>query len=192
MGEPLSIWDRGSWDMPGGTVRVDEELCASLSRKCPGLISDAQAHLREHCLEVQVPFLQHRRHSLRIAPVVVGTSRLETLRLLGEAVAATIQEARSPVLVVVSSDMTHFESAEVAAAKDRMALERMELLDAEGLHRVVREESISMCGFAPAVAGMVAARELGATSGRLVLYSHSGEVSGDTKELVGYAGMVFT
>jgi AmmeMemoRadiSam system protein B len=150
------------------------------------------AHLREHSLEVHLPFLRARRQQFRIAPIVVGTSRLEDLRPLGLGMAQAIRESEERVLVVISSDMNHYESASVAAAKDRLALEKMRLLDPEGLHQVVREADISMCGYAPAVAGLFAARELGAVSGRLILYSHSGEVSGDNESVVAYAGMVFS
>ncbi len=191
-GAPLSIWDRGEWQMPGGSVKVDEELCDSLKNHCPLLASDRDAHLSEHCLEVQVPFLQARNRSCRVVPVVVGTGSLAHLRSLGEAVARTVREAGEPVLIVISSDMTHYEPAADAARKDRIALERMEALDAEGLRRVVLEEGISMCGYAPAVAGLYAASELGARSGRMVLYGHSGEVSGDCEAVVGYAGMTFS
>jgi len=192
LGEALSIWDGGGWRLPGGVVEVDEDLCGRLKQQCPLLVSDQQAHLREHCLEVQIPFLQGRVDPLRIVPVVIGTSRLEDLRNLGLAVARAVQETGEEVLIVISSDMTHYEPAEVAASKDRIALDRLERLDAEGLHRTVRTEKITMCGFAPSVVGLIAARELGAQSGRLVLYAHSGEVTGDYDNVVGYAGMVFS
>lgn len=191
-GAPLSLWDGGGWEMPGGVAEVDGDLCSSLRRHCPRLSPDRTAHLREHCLEVQIPFLHARRARARIAPIIVGTSRLEDLRELGLGLAGAVRESREAVLIVVSSDMTHYEPAAVAAVKDRKALERMERLDAEGLHRVVGEEDISMCGSAPAVAGLIAARELGARAGKVILYSHSGEVSGDNDAVVGYAGMVFS
>ena len=191
-GAPLSIWDRGEWQMPGGTVPVDTALCDGLKRHCVALISDFEAHRREHSLEVQIPFLQRRCGALRFAPIVVGTSGLEELRTLGQGIASAVRESGEDILIVISSDMTHYEPAEEAARKDRLALERMESMDPEGLHRVVREKAISMCGFAPAVAALFAARDLGAHSGRLVAYAHSGEVSGDYLEVVGYAGMIFS
>lgn len=192
LGAPLSLWDQGSWAMPGGVTEVDEEFCGILRRNCPVLLSDRAAHLREHCLEVQLPFLRARHPDFRIAPIVVGTSRLDDLRELGRGVAASVAESPEPVLIVISSDMTHYEPAAEAAAKDRLAVRQLEGLDPEGLHRTVRQVGISMCGYAPAVAGLFAARDLGARSGRLVLYAHSGEVSGDNDAVVGYAGMVFS
>ena len=192
LGAALSLWDHGKWETPGGVTEVDEDFCACLRRHCPRLSSDRAAHLREHSLEVQIPFLRARRERFRIAPIVVGTSRLEDLRALGLGMARAIRESPGGALIVVSSDMTHYEPADVAAAKDRLALDRMERLDPDGLHRVVREMNISMCGYAPAVAALFAARDLGAVSGRLILYSHSGETSGDNESVVGYAGMVFS
>jgi MEMO1 family protein len=192
LGASLSVWDGGDWEMPGGVIKVDSELCASLRKQCPLLTPDRAAHFREHSLEVHLPFLKARQQQVRIAPVVVGTSRLEDLLRLGKAMAESIRRSPGPVLIVISSDMTHYESAAAAARKDRLALEEMKRVDPEGLHRVVRESGISMCGYAPAVAALFAARELGALSGTLILYSHSGEVSGDCDSVVGYAGMVFS
>ena len=192
LGPPLSVWEGGEWAMPGGAVPVEEELRAALRRQYPDLAPDRAAHLREHCLEVQIPFLRARNPRVAVVPVVIGTSRLEVLRGLGEAVARAIRAAGRPVLIVVSSDMTHYEPAEAARRRDALALEAMERLDPEALHRVVREQGITMCGAGPAVAGLFAARELGATTGRVIRYGHSGEVTGDHGSVVGYAGMVFS
>jgi hypothetical protein len=87
--------------------------------------------------------------------------------------------------------MTHYESARNAHRKDTLAVERMEALDPEGLAAVVRRESISMCGWAPAVAVMQACMKLGATRGQLVRYATSGDVTGDQSSVVGYAGVAF-
>ena len=94
-------------------------------------------------------------------------------------------------MIVISSDMSHYVPIEEAHARDALAISRMENLDAEGLHAVVEREDISMCGYCPAVAGIRAARALGAVSGRLVAYTSSGDRTGDFSEVVAYAGMVF-
>jgi hypothetical protein len=192
LGVPLSVWSRGSWIFPGGTVGVDEGICQAILDSCPAAAPDREAHRKEHCLEVQLPFLLRRSPDVRIAPVVVGTSRLETLEVLGGAVARAVEGSREPVLIVISSDMTHYEPAAVAARKDRAALREMETLDVAAFRETVLREEISMCGFAPAIAGLLACRRLRASSGRLVAYAHSGLVTGDDREVVGYAGMVFS
>ncbi len=156
----------------------------------PAIREDARAHEREHSLEVQIPFLQHLVGEFRFVPVCVMTHDREELLTLGEAIADTVRHCSDPVLLVISSDMTHYEPAETAREKDMRAVARIEAMDPEGLHETVLAEKITMCGVAPAVAGLTAARRLGATRGRLVAYASSGDVTGDMDEVVGYAGMV--
>jgi MEMO1 family protein len=192
MGPPLSLWDRGAWEFPGGRVPVEEDIGGRLKEECPELIPDPSAHRYEHSLEVQVPFLAARRPSVRIVPVVVGTTRKEPLEMLGRALASVIRGSKEEVLMVISSDMTHYEPAREAERKDLLAIGAMEAIDGESLQRVVKREGISMCGYAPAMAGLAAARNLGARKGRLVRYAHSGQVSGDDDSVVGYAGMIFS
>ena len=91
---------------------------------------------------------------------------------------------------MASSDMSHYVSAEEAKRKDRLAIDRILQLDARGLYSTVRDEGISMCGFAPAVAMLTACKALGASRAELVKYATSGEVSGDYDQVVGYAGVV--
>lgn len=190
-GVPFALYDSGEWQTPLGPVPVDGELARALMRLCPVLEVDSEAHRREHSLEVQLPFLQARLPDLRIVPICVGSPRLEELRALGAAVAALAKSHPEHFAVVISSDMTHYEPREVAERQDRKAIATLERVDAEGLHRVVTHERISMCGVYPAVAALEACRGLGVRSGRLVGYSTSGDVTGDYSDVVAYAGMHF-
>ncbi len=191
LGEPLAIMGRGSWRTPLGDAAIDEALAAALTRALPELADDESAHRFEHSLEVQLPFVQRQQPGARFVPVCVGTADLGLLLRLGDALATAVAAAGEPVLLVASSDMTHYESAPDARRKDTLAVERMETLDPAGLAAVVRRESISMCGWAPAVAVMQACKKLGATRGRLVRYATSGDVTGDNSSVVGYAGVAF-
>jgi predicted class III extradiol MEMO1 family dioxygenase len=126
--------------------------------------------------------------------MIVGSSPMPEARCATTDAGATEphgQRRRDQILVVISSDMSHYIPFEEARELDAMAIERMEELDAEGLHSVVEREEISMCGAMPAVAGLRAARALGASRGRLVAYTSSGDRTGDYREVVAYAGMVF-
>ena len=152
--------------------------------------ANTAAHAREHSLEVQIPFLQAAAGKFQFSAICVGTADFHALADLGHALARAIRSCGEPVLIVVSSDMNHYESAEVNKRKDDLAIEQMSALNAEGLHRVVIEKDIGMCGFAPAVAALVACRDMGAHQGRLVRYAHSGEVTGDSDRVVSYAGML--
>ena len=151
---------------------------------------DEAAHRAEHSLEVQIPFLQVTMGSFVFAPIVVGTGSLSDLVALGSGMAAAIRSIGEPVGIVMSSDMTHYEPAEQARVKDFKAIERMEALDDQGLYSVVRNEEISMCGFAVVTAGLHALKELGAKTASLVAYANSGDILGDSREVVGYAGLI--
>jgi len=189
-GLPLSLAPDGKWRTPLGTVEVDHDLNERLQKECPDLRQDRSAHVREHSLEVQLPFLQVLAPGFLFSGICVGTADYSALEALGHALARVIRSVEDPVLMVCSSDMNHYESAEIASRKDRMAIEKIQQVDARGLYRVVIEEDISMCGFAPAVSALTACRDLGASAGHLIRYANSGDVSGDYEKVVGYAGLV--
>jgi len=93
------------------------------------------------------------------------------------------------VLIIASSDMNHYEDDATTRVKDGKAIERILALNARGLHETILNESISMCGFGPAVAMLTAANKLGAQKSELVQYATSGDTSGDREKVVGYAGI---
>jgi AmmeMemoRadiSam system protein B len=188
-GSAVSVWDGGAWQTPLGEVEIDDELLGEVRDGCEAAESDAAAHAEEHSLELQLPFLQVRRPDVRIAPIVVATREAGILRSLGEACATAIKARGADVLMVASSDMTHYESAAAAKEKDEKALARIAEVDPEGLLEVVGRERISMCGASPAAAMLFAARELGARRAETVEYATSGDVTGDTDSVVAYAAV---
>ena len=192
MGTPLSIMSEGEWETPLGNVSTDNELASNLKSRCSLLTEDSTAHRYEHAVEVQLPFLQTRREHLTFVPVAIGTSRFDALSALGQAIADAVKSAGQPVLVIASSDMNHYESDGLTRQKDSRAIERVLALDPRGLHDVVNKENISMCGYGPAVAMLIATKILGATSAELIKYATSGDISGDRDHVVGYAGMAVT
>ncbi len=122
----------------------------------------------------------------------MASHNLDDLLELGDALAGAVASVGEPTLLIISSDMSHYIPAEAARELDQKALDPLQRLDAEELHVAVHGGGISMCGIAPAVAGAAAARKLGATSGRLIAYTNSGDTTGDYTEVVAYAGMVFS
>jgi AmmeMemoRadiSam system protein B len=189
-GRPAAVWSQGPWLTPLGPVAVDETAAAALVDAHPALEADAAAHLREHALEVQLPFLQSRNPRVAIVPVCLADCGLPTLLSMGAAMAGVLAESPAGSwLIVVSSDMTHYRPREAARRQDELAIRRLEEVDAEGLYHTVREHGISMCGVVPAVVGLAAAARLGATRGHLVDYSCSGDVTGDDSDVVAYAGL---
>jgi len=163
---------------------------AALLEASPLVGVDHTAHAGEHAVEVEVPFLQMRRPDVRIVPLVLAWDGWDGCRRLGEALAGVTERWSEPVLLLASSDLTHYEPARVAERKDRLALEAVAALDGEELLRRCRREGISMCGRAPTATVVAAARTLGAARADVVHYSHSGMVTGDDAAVVGYAGVL--
>jgi len=189
-GAPAAVDPSDAWRTPLGDVPVDKALARRLMELAPSLQEDAAAHAREHALEVQLPFLQVRRPDVAIVPVCLGAPDLALCREVGLALAALAAEKEEPPLLIASSDMNHYESRAVGRAKDDRALARVEALDPEGLFRTVLAENITMCGFLPATALLFAAREAGVASARVVARRDSGDETGDTSSVVGYAGVL--
>ncbi len=190
LGAEAAVVTQGSWLTPLGQVPLDAELGRALLAASPLVSEDELAHRREHSLEVQVPLLQHLRPDFLLTPLCLGHLALEDCLELGQALAVAIREVGQPVLMVASTDMTHYESAAEAEQKDRRALERVLALDPAGLYRTVAGERISMCGVLPTTVCLTAAKELGATQAELIAYTNSGAVTGDNRQVVGYAGVL--
>src|SRR5271154_5743609 len=184
-GQPMAILTEGSFSTPLGEAPIDSALAKELAHACPLLREDAVAHEREHSIEVQIPFLQQLRKDFQFVPIVLGTDRYGAIEELGRAIAKVVAAQGQPVLLIASSDMNHYESDAITRVKDEKAIARMLALDPRGLYDTVRNEGITMCGYAATVAMLVAARELGAKEAELVRYATSGDVNGERDEGVG-------
>lgn len=192
LGAPLAIMSEGAWAMPFGAVPINHTLSELIKNHIPQAQEDASAHRQEHSLEVQVPFLQTAQAGLTISPLVVSLLDFASCRAIGQGLAKAIKAFGHPVLMVASTDMTHYRPRASATRQDKLALDQITALDPEGLYRIVVEQEITMCGFIPTTITLISALELGATRAELVRYSDSGEASGDTNRVVGYAGLVIT
>lgn len=189
-GAPYSLMPEGSWLTPFGPAKIDSELALRFQAHCPLLRTDAAAHRNEHSLEVQIPFLQRLKKAFSFVPLTLSYIPFEKCVEVGLSLAKTIRETPEPVLIVASSDMNHYEDQATTEAKDLLAIRRIEALDPKGLYETVRQYQISMCGIIPTTVALVAARELGAKKAKLVRHATSGDVTGDHKAVVGYAGII--
>jgi AmmeMemoRadiSam system protein B len=189
-GHDVAVAARGVWEMPMGTVKIDEELAGAILRSSPSAADDDRAHALEHSLEVQLPFVQAGRSDFGLVPIALGRLSLDECLSFAKELAAAISNHGNDVLIVASSDMTHYESAESAEKKDRTVIDRILRLDPEAVYRTVRDNRITMCGFIPVTIMLAAAVELGAKQAELVGYMTSGDVSGDFQSVVGYAGVI--
>ena len=190
LGTRASIMTGGAWEIPTGRVDINGELAGRLVESTKLFSPDTSAHLREHSLEVQLPFIHHINGNARFVPITVMRADYNDCVEMGGSIARAVLEYGKEVLLIVSSDMNHYESDKRTREKDRLAIEKILSLDAKGLLDVTSSMEITMCGVLPAAIAMVAAGSLGASTARLVKYSTSGEVSGDYAHVVGYAGII--
>jgi AmmeMemoRadiSam system protein B len=182
----VSIWPDGEWETPLGAVKVHRPLAAALASASSEIIELPAAHGREHCLEMQMPFIAHLLQDVPIVPMVMGEQSREASFGLGAAIAQAVEAHAPDALLVASSDLSHYEDAHTAAALDRQVIDHVERFDAEGLMRALDAEPRHACGGGPMVAVLDAARRLGARHARLLQYADSGDVSGDKSSVVGY------
>jgi AmmeMemoRadiSam system protein B len=189
MGEKCAITSQGSWTIPLGEVSLNEELADMIKSNCDLVEEDQSAHTFEHSLEVQLPFIYHLKEGFDFVPIALKNLSIEECKLLGNSIAKSAREYGKDVMLVASTDMTHYESDEVAREKDRLAIDKILQLDPQGLYTTVRNHGISMCGYIPTTVAMHCALQLGAQFANLVKYATSGEVSGDYQQVVGYAGI---
>jgi len=186
----FAVMKEGVWETPLGSAPIATDLAQAIMSLSSLVSEDISAHAREHSLEVQIPFIQFFRKDISFVPISISyDASFDELEELGAAVASAIKQTGEEVLIVASTDMSHYVEQEVARRKDFLAIDRILHLDAKGLYDVVAAESISMCGYQPTTAAIVASVGLGAKKGDLIKYQTSGDVTGDYGEVVGYAGI---
>lgn len=191
-GQPFSIMTEGSWRTPLGEVEIDSHLGKEILETSRHLKEDAIAHLYEHSIEVQIPFLQYLKTDVKIVPIILSPAPAAVYKEIGQGIAAAIKKLKAKTVIIASSDMTHYETQESASIKDRAAIDTILALKEDELINRIKEMHITMCGYAPAVALIAAAKELGASKTELIRYQTSGDVSRDFSSVVGYAGILIS
>jgi MEMO1 family protein len=191
-GFPVSIEDSGLWKTPLGEAVIDEIMAADLVANSQDIKVSHDAHRLEHSVEVQLPFIQViTDNDFSFVPIVMkGMSDISIYREVGHTIAEAIKSAGEEVLIVASTDFTHYEPLEVAEAMDKLAIEAILAMDPELLLQTVYTNDISMCGVGPVATMLYAVKELGANKAELIKYATSADFSMDTASVVGYGGLV--
>lgn len=189
-GKTVAIMAKGIWEMPMRAFSIDEKIGKAILEKVPYTEDDLMAHRFEHSLEVQLPFIAYFSDIAKIVPITIMQATLNQCQEIGKGIASVIKEIDSDVVIVASTDMSHYVSDTVARRLDNLALNHILSLDPEGLYTTVKNKKISMCGYIPTTVMLYASLELGAKEARLIKYTTSAEVSGDYEHVVGYAGVI--
>lgn len=190
-GTDISVYSYGSWEMPLGELQVDAEFAGEIMGSL-NLEHDESAHMQEHAIEVQLPFLQHAfGNGIKIVPVCIAVHDRGKLKELGSAIASAEARLKRKIGVIASSDFSHFVPEENAREKDFEAIEFIKKLDIDGFDRIVNEKRLSICGCAAIESAMQYAKLKGKKEARLLHYSTSADSTGDKASVVGYAALGF-
>lgn len=194
-GKQYSLLARKSWKTPLGSSKINETFAKLFMENAPLLREDELSHLKEHALEIQLPFLQYLSGSFEFVPILfkeADQSKFlwDPCERIAEALAKTVKQYGEPVLIVASSNLNHYEDLKTIYKKDALMIEKIKNLDAKGLVEISKEHNMSLCGLTPLVILLLATQSLGATQGQLLIHTTSAEHTHDETSVVGYGGVV--
>ena len=188
LGSGVSVMTKGSWMTPLGQVDINTKLAEEIVNKSDLAEDDEMGHLREHSIEVQLPFLQYSIKKFTFVPICLMIQDLFVAKSLGETVGKICKDKN--VMILASSDFTHYEPKEIASEKDHAAIEHILNLDPDSFIKEVKEKHLSICGYGPILTTLYALKEMGLRKASLLKYATSGDVH-SMPEVVGYAAILF-
>ncbi len=185
-----SIWDKGAFKTPLGLVKVDEEFTRKLMALNKKFYFEPGAYEQEHSLEVEIPFLQKIFKNFKIVPIIMGQPSFQTCQDLADSLHQLIGD-RKDVLIVISTDMSHYHDHNFAREMDHHTLSAVKELNAEEVWKECHSGTMEMCGFVPVTTAILYARKIGVNHVDILRYANSGDVTGDKSRVVGYSSVVF-
>ncbi len=191
LGDPVSVFSEGEWITPLGHVPIDEEFSMELIKNSEFASSNFEAHMQEHSIEVQLPFLQYFSNDFKIVPICMGIQDSNSSKDIVNAIIKAQEVTGRNIRIIASSDLSHFNSQELANTYDNLVLKDIEDMDSEKLLDDVKSNNISMCGYAPAMVAIDYSKIKGQGVSKVLKYATSGDVTHDLKSVVGYGSAIF-
>ncbi len=190
-GSEISVFNEGEWITPLGSVEVDGEFADEIISISDFASADFHAHIREHSIEVQLPFLQYFSSDFKIVPITMGTQNFLTSTDLANAIFEAGNKLDKSYCVIASTDLSHFNNQEKANKVDGFVLEDIEEMNEFKLFEEVIQYNITMCGYGPVMTTISLSKRREMDTCELLAYRTSGDVTGDLTSVVGYASGVF-
>ncbi len=187
----LSIED---WETPLGIVEYDEEIGKTILENSNVLRVSEAGHYKEHSIEVQLPFLKYLNKNAKMVAISMLNQEQENWLDLGNAIAKTVRQYENTgknILVVASSDFTHFLDAETSEKLNKKAIEKIKSMDVFGFYNLIKEMDLSVCGYGPISVVMTYAKKMGVKKANLLEYADSSAINFDKQSVVGYASIIF-
>jgi AmmeMemoRadiSam system protein B len=189
-GSGVSILTEGAWETPMGIATIDSILAKEIQKSSSIMDIDETAHSHEHSIEIQLPFLQFLfKDAVKFIPICMMMQDLRTCRDIAKSIIE--QTKGKDIVMIASSDFTHYEPHETASKKDRTAIDAILTLDSETLNELGESSRVTMCGYGPITTLIEAAKLQGNVQSKLLAYRTSGDISGDRSAVVGYASILF-
>jgi AmmeMemoRadiSam system protein B/AmmeMemoRadiSam system protein A len=181
-----SVYTKGSFRTPLGTVTINEGLAEGLLNEAADVRFNPEAYAKEHSIEVQLPFLQTVLKDFTIVPIIVGSPTRQTFEYLTLRLAEILDEK---TLLIASTDLSHYHDYSTAKEMDSKAISAVERISVMDTERLMRTGEAELCGGYPVLIAMEAARRAGANMGVLLKYANSGDVTNEKDKVVGYASI---
>lgn len=190
-GAGCSIVKHGGWSTPFEIVNIDTEVADQLLKHSKYLEEDEQAHAYEHSIEVELPLIQTILNpDFSFVPITLATGGDLVYKDIAASIADCVKNNKKKIVIIASSDMTHYEPQKDAVKKDEEAIKAILELNEKLLLEKIERFGITMCGYIPAVITIMASKMLGARQAKLIEYQTSADTTGDFSSVVGYAGLV--
>jgi hypothetical protein len=189
-GSTVSLMNDGFWQTPLGNVEIDNELASSIAKKSQIIDIDELAHRFEHSIEVQLPFLQYLYGSdFKFVPICFQLQDITTVLEIGKILAEMLLSKN--IVIIASSDMTHYQPQSIATSKDLETLRAVEELNTKRFYSLLELRHVTACGYGPIATMIAVTNELHGKEAKLLCYKTSGDITGDFSSVVGYAAMSF-
>ena len=189
LGSDVALMNTGSWKTPVGKIEIDSELAQDIYQNCRLISYDELAHSKDHCIEVQLPFLQYIREEFKLVPIILINQGKNTSIKLGDGIYESVKKRN--LISIASSDLTHYEPNNQAHEKDNLLISAILSLDIEKFYSILFSFNVTACGYGAIATVMEISKKMGATKGKLLRYATSGDVAGDKNSVVGYSSILF-
>jgi AmmeMemoRadiSam system protein B len=190
-GSDISVFNEGAWRTPLGDVEVDKEFADAIIDISRFASAEFTAHINEHSIEVQLPFLQYFSNDFRIVPITIGSQNFSTSSDLANAIFKAGNELEKSYCVIASTDLSHFNNQEKANKVDGFVLEDIAEMNEFKLFEEVIQYNITMCGYGPVMTTIALSKLCGKNTCEILAYGTSGDITGDLTSVVGYASGIF-
>ena len=190
-GTEISVFNEGEWATPLGSIEVDSEFAEEIISQSDIAKGDFQAHIHEHSIEVQLPFLQYFSDDFKIVPITMGSQTYVTANDIAKAIFEAGNKLGKSYAVIASTDLSHFNNQEKANKVDGFVMEDIGEMNEFKLFEEVVQYNITMCGYGPVMATIIHSKMSGKSECELLAYRTSGDVTGDLTSVVGYASGIF-